>query len=257
MVRATNPRPRQFFQSKLRCGQTLMFRIPTKRDQQTTLQVVLADEQLLFRQGLRLLLEESECIHIIGEASDGQNAVRLVLERQPQVLIVGLAMPQLDGLAVIRNLRARGCGTKVVVVSMFSDANVVRECFQSGANGYVPKTASLEDVCDALRMVISGRRYLSSQIGCCTLEGMDSVSPLMSLPNAECLTPREREILGLVAEGYTNQSIAEILGISPRTVDTHRTHLMSKLGIHDAVGLTRFAIAHDLTILPERLLRTD
>jgi len=222
-------------------------------DRRTLSRVVLADRHSLFRQGLRRILEETRRITIVGETNDGREAVCLVLKHRPRFLVMGLMMQELDGLAVLRRLNAEGCDTRTIVVSMLKEASIIRECFRSGADAFVPKTASLKDVYAALRTVASGQPYLSSSMKNCGVDDLAGPNPAARALKVGLLTSREREVLEFVAGGRTNASIAKTLGISPRTVDTHRTNLMRKLDIHNAVGLTRFAIENGLVVLPKQL----
>lgn len=213
-----------------------------------TTRVVLADDHLIVRQGLRALLEATEGFDVVAEASDGLEAVAAVEREEPDVIILDLSMPDLSGLEALRRIKDKKPQTKVLVLSMHSTSEYVRAALRAGADGYVVKGSGIGDLNEALRTVIAGQRFLSDAVERAALldlldgpgKGVTSADPL------DRLTPREREILQLIAEGHSNRSLAEKLGLSIKTVDGHRTRIMSKLDVHDVTALTRFAIRHGL-----------
>jgi two-component system, NarL family, response regulator NreC len=208
--------------------------------------IVLADDHAIVREGLRAALTTDPSIEIVGEAADGLSTVRLVEKLRPALLIVDVLLPVFGGIEVTRQVRQRSPQTRVIVFSMFADENYVVEALQSGAMAYVLKAAHLDDLRAALHAVQQGLRYLSP------LLNERAISAYISQPDTPppdpiaALTAREREILVLVAQGYTNAKIGAMLAISPRTVDTHRTRLMRKLDLHSQHAVARFARQHRL-----------
>jgi DNA-binding NarL/FixJ family response regulator len=217
---------------------------------EATIRVVVADDHNLVRQGIRSLLEKAEDIDVVGEAADGQEAVDQVERLAPDVLVMDLAMPRLDGSQAIGHVRALDVATKVVILSMYTDETLVRQALRDGAKGYLAKSASQEELCLAVRAAHRGEIYISPAVaqpvvaGFLTGEAADE-----GCRAADRLTPREREVLQLVAEGYTNGAVAQALKISVKTVEKHRASLMSKLRVHNLAGLIREAIQHGLVLL--------
>jgi DNA-binding NarL/FixJ family response regulator len=209
-----------------------------------TIDVLLADDHAVMRDGLRLLLEAQPDLRVVGEAATGREAVRQVSMRAPDVVIMDIAMADLNGVEATRQIRARAPDTQVVVLSMYSTGEHVVRALQAGALGYVLKESASADVVDAVRAAYVGRQYLSPKIAAARGPARRAgVSPLQSL------SQREREILQLTVEGRSSAQIASILTLSPKTVDTYRSRLMRKLGLHDLASLVKFAIQHGLTSL--------
>ena len=209
---------------------------------------MLCDDHAIVRAGIRALLERESDISIVAEAASGHEAVTLVQKLQPDLLLLDLSMPSGNGLDAIARIRQLAPRCRVLVLSMHSAPEYVRPALRAGAQGYLVKGSGLSDLLRAVRVVLDGGQFLGAELAAI-------VSPAASLPDApeddlERLTPREREVLQLVAEGQTNRQIASRLGLSPKTVDSHRTNLMRKLGLHDAQGVTRFAVRRGL-ISPE------
>ena len=198
------------------------------------------------------MVEKAQDIEVIGEAADGQEALELVDQLAPDVLVIDIAMPRLDGLQAIGRMQADGVVTRAVVLSMYSDETLVRQALRSGARGYLLKRSVTEELLLAIRSANRGDIYLSPavarSIATELLELQTGVEP--SGPS-ERLTSREREVLQLVAEGHTNRAIAQMLHISVKTVEKHRSNLMSKLHVHDLAGLICTAIKHRLVFLDE------
>jgi DNA-binding NarL/FixJ family response regulator len=208
------------------------------------IEVFLADDHAVMRDGLRLLLEAQPDLRVVGEAATGREAVRLVSMRHPDVVIMDIAMADLNGVEATRQIRARAPDTQVVMLSMYSNEEHVVRSLQAGALGYVLKEAAGADVVDAVRAASIGRQYLSPKIAAARGPARrEGVSPLQSL------SAREREILQLIVEGRSSAQIAAILRLSPKTVDTYRSRLMRKLGLHDLASLVRFAIQQGLISL--------
>ena len=209
--------------------------------------VIVADDHHLVRQGIRMLLEKADDIEVIGEAEDGLEAVELAERLTPDVVVMDVSMPRLNGVQATELIRARLPATQVVVLSMHSDETTVRQALRRGAKAYVLKCSVGEELLLAVRAASRGETYLSPPIAGSILrdyltrsDGSDDLSDF------ERLTPREREVLQLLAEGRTNVMIAKALVVSVKTVEKHRSSLMSKLNIHDLAGLVRFAIRNSL-----------
>jgi DNA-binding NarL/FixJ family response regulator len=205
------------------------------------IRVILADDHLLVRQGLRLVLE-NEQIEVLGEASDGLEAIRLIQELLPQVAVLDLDMPGLDGLGVLREAGRLCPQTRIVILTRHMEEPYAVEALRIGARGYVLKTQASTDLVAAIRHVDRGEVYLSPKISKAVvrayLNNTDGPSGKLSV--------RERQVLQLVGEGHSTKKIANLLGISVKTADTHRTKLMEKLDIHQTAGLVRYAIRNGL-----------
>jgi DNA-binding NarL/FixJ family response regulator len=218
------------------------------------IRVVLADDHHLVRTGLRTLLEKAHDIEVVGEAGDGDEAIALVEELAPDILVLDIAMPRLDGVQAVDRVLAMGGGTRIVMLSMYSDEVLVAESLQKGVSGYLLKDSVPEELLLAVRAANRGDIYLSPAVSRSVVTGFlysqrdDGRNGL-----AELLTPREREVLQLVAEGHTNPVIAERMQISIKTVEKHRSNLMTKLDAHSAAELIRLAVRHRLVFLEEGL----
>jgi len=207
-----------------------------------TTTIVLADDHRIVRQGLRVLLSAEEDFEVIGEADDGREALELVRRLNPDVLVLDLMMPGLNGLEVARQLNKGGAAVGVVVLSMHDDEGFVLEALANGVKAYVLKDSNSSDLVQAVREVAAGRRYLSPPLSDRAIETYQQMAKIGAMDRHETLTTREREVLQLSAEGRTNSEIAARLGISTRTAETHRSHLMHKLGLHTQSDLIRYAI---------------
>jgi two-component system, NarL family, response regulator NreC len=203
--------------------------------------IVLADDHVVVRQGLRSLLERAE-FEVIGEAGDGQEAIRLVEKLRPAVAVLDIAMPTLNGIDAAREISKVSPETKTILLTMLTEDQYVLESLRAGVKGYVLKSNSTEELVHAIREACDGKVYLTPAASTAVVQAyvaMSSASP----PE---LTEREREVLQLVAEGKTSKDIAEKLGITWRTAESHRSHIMEKLAIHDVAGLVRYAIRNGL-----------
>jgi DNA-binding NarL/FixJ family response regulator len=207
------------------------------------LRVFLADDHALLRAGLRALLERRETIEVVGEAGDGRQALKLIEEERPEVVVMDIAMPGLNGIEVTRHLHSTLPQTKILALSMYDDRDYASEILRAGASGYILKDAASSELVDAIEAVSRGTGYLcpimAGQLVEHYVRGAAEGAPADQPPE---LTPREREVLQLVVEGCGNKETAERLGISPKTVEVHRAHIASKLGIYDLPGLVRYAI---------------
>ena len=212
--------------------------------------VFIADDHTVVRDGLRLLIETQSDMKVVSEASNGREAARQVLRTSPDVVIMDLAMPELNGVEATRQIRQNCPATKVIILSMHSSSEHIFQALKAGAHGYLLKDSAGMEVISAIRVVHSGKRYLSEKIGDQMIdeyihnrEIVETGSPLSKL------STREREILQLVVEGKSSADIGRTLFISPKTVETYRSRLMHKLGISDLAGLIKFAIQHGITTL--------
>jgi DNA-binding NarL/FixJ family response regulator len=212
-----------------------------------TITVLIADDHAVVRDGLRLLLENQPDISVIGEVADGREAVDAALRLKPDVVVMDLAMPHLNGADATAQILEKQESTRVVMLSMHSTAEHVFRALQAGALGYLRKESAGSEVVDAVRTVHAGRRYLSQKI---TESVVDDYIRKRSVESPlESLSQREREILQLLVEGRSGIEIARLLHVSPKTVDTYRSRMMQKLGIGDLPGLVKFALQHGLTTL--------
>ena len=205
------------------------------------LTIILADDHHVMRQGLRLLLDAQEDFHVVAEVGDGLEVVQLAERLTPRVLIVDVKMPGLNGLEVTRQVCWRSPHTRVERLHP-ADVAYVLEALRNGAAGYVLKEASATDLVQAVREVAAGRRYLSPPLSEHGIEAYVQKAREVPLDLYETLTTRERQVLQLAAEGRTNADIAAALFVSPRTVVTHRAHLMRKLGLRTQADLIRYAL---------------
>jgi DNA-binding NarL/FixJ family response regulator len=207
----------------------------------TPIRVMLADDHALFRAGIRSLLDTIEGVEIVGEARDGHEALRLVAERRPDVLLLDVALPQLNGIEVAERLRDTP-GTRVLILSMFANEEYVLRSLRAGAAGYLLKDSTVVELASALRSVADGGSYLSPAVSGHVLAAYVRRVGDEGVPPEPALTPRQREVLQLIAEGHGTKEIASRLSLSAKTVETHRAQLMERLGIHDVAGLVRYAI---------------
>ena len=204
--------------------------------------IVLADDHHVVRQGLRLLLAQQQDFSIIAEASDGLETIQVVERLEPDILVVDLMMPGLNGFEVTRRTRKKSPKTHVVVLSMYGEESYVLEALRNGASAYVMKCSCDTELVMAIREAAAGRRYLSPPLSERAIEAYLQKAETTSLDMYETLTSREREILQLVAEGVTGTQIAARLFISRRTVETHRSNLMRKLGLKSQAEIIRYAL---------------
>lgn len=210
------------------------------------IRVLLAEDHAMVRAGLQALLERIKDIKVIGEASNGQEAIDLTIKHKPDVLVLDIMMPRLNGIQAAEQIRNLKLTVKILFVSMYSDAGLVRQALQTGAKGYVLKTSAGEELLQAIRSVAKGETYLSETISSMMME--DSFHPKMKQVDnpLELLSPREKEILQLIAEEHTSNEIGKILSISEKTVEKHRANIMEKLQVRNLAGLVRLAIKHGL-----------
>ena len=210
----------------------------------------MADDHAVVRRGMQALLESEPDFSIVGAAADGLETVRLVERFKPDVLVLDLMMPGLSGLEALRIIRERSPRTRVVILSIYSSVAFITQALQLGATGYVLKGCTEENLLRAIREAGAGRRFLSPPVSEIAIQAYIEQTKTGPFDPHDTLTPRQREVLQMVAEGKTNSEIAERLHISPRTVENHRAAVMQKLGIQNHTELIRHAIRHGL-IPPE------
>jgi DNA-binding NarL/FixJ family response regulator len=210
--------------------------------------VFLADDHTVIREGLRLLLEAQGDITVVGEAADGADAVKQVIKSHPDVVVMDIAMPMMNGIEATERICLACPSTRIVILSIHSSNEHIYRALKAGALGYLLKESAGKEVKDAIRAVHSGRRYLSRQITEVIVDDyVLSKDVLKTKSPLDRLSSREREILQLVVEGKTSLEIGKMLFISPKTVETYRSRLMQKLGVKDVPGLVKFALQHGLT----------
>lgn len=207
------------------------------------IRILLADDHTVVRDGLRALLEKQPDIAVVAEAGDGRDSVRLAEEHEPDVVIMDIAMPNMNGIEATRRILASRPKTAVVILSMHQDESYVLRSLKAGAKGYLLKDSLRSDVIDAIRAVAQGRSYLTRKVSRILQEDYIRQLERRGLDDSyDLLTDREREVLQLVAEGRTNKEAAAILNVSLTTVETHRTHILQKLGLHSIPELILYAV---------------
>jgi len=204
--------------------------------------ILLADDHTILRDGIRALLEDEPDMTVVGEAEDGRTAVKLACQLIPDVVLMDIAMPLLNGLEATRQIKHDCPQVKVLILTMHENEEYIRQVLASGAMGYILKDAAARELLDAIHAVQKGEAVLSPAITRLVIENYLRWGDLQKENDSCGLSPREREVLQLIAEGYSNKQIAEILCISIKTVQAHRMNLMSKLDLHDRADLIKYAI---------------
>jgi RNA polymerase sigma factor (sigma-70 family) len=211
------------------------------------IRIVLADDHTILREGLRALLSVDPKFKIVGEAADGREAVRCVEKLGPDLVLMDLSMPRMTGMDAIREIKKRYPVTKVIALTVHRSEEYLRTTLQAGADGYVLKDATHDELMIAIQSVLEDKTYLSHSVSKKVIEGyLKAKEGQMPNSTLELLSPREREVLKLIAEGYKNKEIAADLCISIKTVEKHRTNLMKKLDLHSSAALTFYAIEQNL-----------
>jgi DNA-binding NarL/FixJ family response regulator len=213
------------------------------------IRVALVDDHRLVRDGLAALLGREADIDVVGCAADGLDAVRLARDLHPDVLVTDLSMPGLNGLEAIRRIHAEQPGIKLLCLSMHDESRMVLAVLQAGANGYVLKDSSSDELAVAIRKVMARQVYLSPELVTVVVDGMRQQQAGPAAAEKPALTPRERELVQLLSEGFSTQEIADRLHLSVKTVATHREHVMQKLQLGSVAELTRYALREGLTTL--------
>ena len=213
------------------------------------IRVIIAEDHNLVRQGIRALLEQSGEVQVVAEASTGEEAVKLTEAQQPDLVIMDLSMPRLDGAQASERILDLDLPTQIIILSMHADTTMVQQLLRRGVKGYLLKDAVTEELMLAVRSVSQGKMFLSPSISDSVMTMLFSPVDAEARSAADLLTPREREVLQLVAEGHTNSAIADTLNISVKTVEKHRANLMSKLNVNDLASLIREGVKQGLILL--------
>jgi two-component system response regulator NreC len=209
--------------------------------------IIIAEDHTILREGLCALISSQEDLEVVGEAGDGREAIRQVEGLEPDLILMDLSMPRMSGVEAIREIRKRTPKTKILALTVHKTEEFILEVLQAGADGYIPKDASSNELMMAIRSVLEGKRYLCPSVSGVVIEGyLESRRPSESSTPWDTLTKREREILKLIAEGYKNKEIGDYLYISVKTVEKHRANLMKKLDLHSAAALTAYAMERGL-----------
>ncbi|HKG15939.1 MAG TPA: response regulator transcription factor [Pyrinomonadaceae bacterium] len=207
-----------------------------------TLRIVLADDHVMLRDGLKSLVNAQPDMEVVGEADDGRAAVDRAQELRPDVVVMDISMPQLNGIQATEQLKGRSRGTKVLVLTAYDEVGYLRQLLEAGASGYVLKKAAAEDLVKAIRVVASGGVYLDPTLAGKLVGGYVGRKKLRGALQGVELSGREEEVLRLVAWGYTNKEVAGYLNISVKTVETHKTNLMEKLDLGGRSDIVRYAL---------------
>ncbi len=212
-----------------------------------SLKVLIADDHRIIREGLRAMLEKEPDIKVVGDAADGRMARRLARDLTPDVVIMDVNMPELNGIEATRQIAAELGGVKIIALSMHEDRRFVLNMLKAGASGYMLKDDAFRNLAKAVRMVVANKTYLSHEISELLENNCRPLSSSLESADFQLLSCREREVLQLVAEGKTSHQIADSLHISVKTVETHRGQLLSKLKVKSVAELTKYAIREGLT----------
>ena len=209
--------------------------------------IVIAEDHTILREGLRMLLSSNPAFEVVGEAQDGLEAIRLVESLKPDLILMDLSMPRMNGVGAIQEIKKLNPSTKILVLTVHKTEEHILTALKTGAEGYILKEATHGELMLALDNIFSGRSYLSPGISEKVIEGyLEGRKSVKSSTSWDTLTQREREILKMIAEGYRNKDIADYLCISAKTVEKHRANLMKKLDLHSASSLTAFAMEKGL-----------
>ncbi len=217
-----------------------------------SIRIVLCDDHQIIREGLRSLLDKQDDMQVVGEGTNGNDAVALVEKHSPDVIVLDVAMPDLNGIAAARRLRESHANLRILALSMHSDRRFVTGMLEAGASGYLLKDCAFAELASAIRTVATGGLYISPRIaGNVLREFVQHTKPPRKNSRSISLTGREEEILQLIAEGKSTKDIATALSVSVKTIETHRTHIMQKVGAHNIAALTKYAIREGFTTLEE------
>jgi RNA polymerase sigma factor (sigma-70 family) len=213
------------------------------------IRVLLADDHSVVRQGLRVWLERSGTVKVVGEAGDGREAVTLAEELQPDVAVLDIAMPLLNGIEATAQITKRSPNTKIIILSMHADESYILRALAAGAKGYLLKESTESDVLPAVRSVQEGKPYFSASIAQVLLEDYMRMMKQNNLQDSfDLLTEREKEVLQLLAHGKSNKEVAQLLNLSPHTIDSHRTNLMQKLELHNTAEIVLYAVRKGIIV---------
>ena len=207
--------------------------------------ILIADDHAIVRTGLRTLLQSEPSYDLVGEASGGYEAIELVEKSTPDILLLDLSMPDLDGIAVTKKLKPKYPELRILILTIHEDEALVREALKAGASGYILKRAAESELVSAINVLMRGDMYIDHVL-LSTLVEDKFEEPTQDIGQIEALTRREKDVLGLIVQGYTNRQIGEALSISVRTVEGHRANLSDKIGSHSRADLVRYARENDL-----------
>ena len=211
--------------------------------------VLIADDHGIVRQGLRALLEKSPDVSVVGEASDGREAVRLADELRPNIVVMDIAMPMLNGVDATSQILSRDPEIKVIILSMHSDESYILRALSAGAKGYLLKDSAEGDILPAVQTVAKGRPYFSPVIASTLLdEYLQTMKKNKVRDSYDLLSEREKEVLQLLAEGKSNKEVASVLNLSPYTIESHRTSLMQKLNLHNTAEIVLYAVRKNIIV---------
>lgn len=209
--------------------------------------IVLVEDHTILREGLRSLLREHDNMDVVGEAGDGRTAVRLVLSLKPDLVLMDLSMPKMNGFEAILEIKKVEPSIKIIALTVHNTEEYILMTLQAGADGYVLKDATHDELIMAIRQVLSGKRFLSPSVSGKVIEGyLEGKKSVQTKSQIDSLTQREREVLKLIAEGHKNKEVADFLCISLKTVEKHRANLMRKLDLHNTSTLTLYAVERGL-----------
>lgn len=214
--------------------------------------IVVADDHQMVRQSIVSLLDGEKDMEVVGEAADGHETLNLVRQKRPDLVLIDIAMPLLNGMETVRRMQTLDVGTTAIMLSMHADEGIVRQALKNGASGYLLKSSVVEELLIAIRSAVSGRIYLSPSIAQIMASEYRNKNPdVEPLSPSDRLSSREREILQLIVEGHTNYAVGQILNISTKTVEKHRATLMKKLEVDSIPDLMLFALKNHLVFLDE------
>ncbi len=216
-----------------------------------TIKIILADGHKVLREGLKSLLNQQEDFEVIGEAGDGQGVVRLTRKLEPDIVVLDIGMPNMNGIQATQHIVAEVPDTKVLALSMHSDHQIVVKMLQAGASGYMLKDCAFEELVSAVRDIAAGKFYLSKDVTGVVISDYINRMQAIDAAGEPILTSRERETLQLIADGNSTADTAALLNVSTKTVETHRKHIMDKLNIHSIAELTKYAVRVGLTSLED------
>lgn len=207
------------------------------------MKILLADDHKVLRSGLRRILEDHDDLEVVGEAADGREAVDLANSLEPDIVVMDIGMPQMNGMEATRQILSKHPRMNVLILSMYADENYVVQVLRAGARGYLLKDTAEEDLIDAVRSVAAGTPFFSPKIARLLVgDSMQRLRNEAASDTYELLTPREREVLQLIAEGKSNKEVAQHLFVSPTTVETHRARIMDKLDLHSTAEIVLYAV---------------
>lgn len=209
--------------------------------------VLLVDDHEIMREGMSALLRKNTGYEVVGQAADGRKALELVTQLQPDIVIMDIGMPNLNGIDATRQILAQNPKIKVMALSTHSEGTIVAKMIKSGATGYMLKESAFEELIDGLDVMLTGKTFLCTKISKVVFSDYVNIITNPKWVDGDGLSSREREVLQLVAEGHTTKAIAQMLHLSPKTIDSHREHIMEKLSIRNIAGLTKYAIREGIT----------